>query len=114
MAYPAALPHKRGWQKGLTAGSVLNGANKNNIAYQLGVHPTTVQRWVEKYEDTGSLDRREGSGRLTVSTPEQDAALINVLVNDPRSSMRHAIQDSEFPGCINTGRARARAANLQS
>lgn len=39
------------------------GLSQAEIAKELKVHPNTVKRWIDRYEQTGGLDRKKGSGR---------------------------------------------------
>lgn len=53
------------------------------IADRLECHPTTVKRWIKRYEDTLDVNRRFGSGRPKKTTPAEDQMLLDVLRTKP-------------------------------
>ena len=55
------------------------GVSVRRIAEQLGKPKSTVQDWKMRWENTGSLNRIDGSGRKKPSTERQDTGSINFL-----------------------------------
>jgi transposase-like protein len=57
------------WQEGLS---------QQVIGDKLGVSRWTVKRWIQRYEETGGVERQKGSGSKRKTTPEEDHRLTRV------------------------------------
>ena len=49
------------------------------IAKELKINRKAVMRWINRYIDTGSIDRKSGSGRKRKTTKKQDNVIIKEL-----------------------------------
>ena len=59
------------------------GVSLGRIADKVGKPRSTIQSLRTKWENTGSLDRRAGSGRRKILNENQDNDLIVFLRNNP-------------------------------
>jgi transposase len=64
------------------------GKSVRQIAEQIGVHKTTVYRWLKKYDECGDVRRKEGSGRKKKTTAAQDNQLIRLAQEHPFKSAK--------------------------
>ena len=48
------------------------GFSKNAISQRLGIHHSSVNRWIGRYEETGALEVIEVPGRRSLTTEEED------------------------------------------
>lgn len=81
---------------------------------RLGVHRATAFRWWKKYEETGNVERKRGTGRQCVSSQDQDQRLIDQCRQQPFMCARQLKESTAFPGDVTTVRRRLRAAGLRS
>lgn len=62
--------------KGKIAMGVDLGLSREKIANQLDRSYPTIQRWADRYESTGKMDRKFGSGRPRMTTESDDRFLL--------------------------------------
>lgn len=79
-----------------------------------GVPRATAYTWWRKYLETGSLERKVGTGLVKVSTPEQDQALVDTCRQNPFMASRQLQITTQFPGSCRTVRRRLRAEGLHA
>jgi len=51
------------FEKGQIIGMYITGTSRNQIAKHLGRHKKSVSRWINRWNEDGNTDRKEGSGR---------------------------------------------------
>ncbi|CAH2092468.1 unnamed protein product [Euphydryas editha] len=56
------------------------------VAQRLNVSRSTVQRTWQRYQETGSVKRRPGSGRKTCTEPRDDRFLVSQALRNRKSS----------------------------
>lgn len=83
-----------------------DGVSLRRIAEQFGKPRSTIQSLRTKWENTGSLERRAGSGRKKISNENQDNDLIDFLRNNPFQTAVEAHNQTNFPGTVRTARNR--------
>ena len=59
------------------------GKSKGQIANVLGISKSTVRHWVNRYGETGSVDRKAGSGRQRCTTPLEDMRIRRFVRENP-------------------------------
>jgi transposase len=69
------------------------GYRQIEIAAVLGTTQSVISRTISRFRDTGSAERRPGSGSQRVTTPRQDRSLIINIRMCPFSTARHLQQD---------------------
>lgn len=107
------MPNLTPEQKVLIIHYVEQGLSERAVAERLNVPKSTVNFVKVKWRETHSLERRAGSGRPRVSVLEQDNALVQVLREQPFSSVVAAKMISNFPGSLRTARERVRLSELR-
>ena len=70
-------------EKGAIIALLYRGVSVNEVAEICGCHPTTVRRWMHRYEETMDVERRFGSGRPRKTTPEEDTMLLDAVRAKP-------------------------------
>lgn len=68
-------------QRGRIVGMWEGGMPTSHIATQTGLSVRTVQRWIKRWQDEESLLNKPKSGRKRVTTPEEDARILNTVAN---------------------------------
>jgi transposase len=48
------------------------GFSKNAISTRLGIHHSSVERWIRRYEETGALEETILPGQRRLTTKEED------------------------------------------
>ena len=86
--------------------------NTNNIADTVGVSQKTVQNWIRRFQEEGSLQTKARSGRPRVTTPEVDRLILNTIRNNPLTSVQQHCRDLELACHSNTVRRRAQEAGI--
>lgn len=76
------------WQSGMTPA---------DVADTMGVSKKTVQRWITRWEQEGSLATRPRSGRPRVTTPDEDARLMAAVDNTPMKTMVDLTRELNLP-----------------
>lgn len=74
----------------------------------------TILKIKQRWEQEESLKRKIGSGRPKVSNPEQDAAFLGHLRNNPFATARDAVIDTAFPGSQPTASRRVKESELKN
>jgi hypothetical protein len=74
------------------------GVSYGQISTNLGLSKGTIHVIMRKWEHTGRVVRRPGSGRKRMFSVEQDEAVINILQNCPFSNAEEAVAITHFPG----------------
>ncbi|KAH0816469.1 hypothetical protein GEV33_006322 [Tenebrio molitor] len=67
------------------------------ISTNLGLSKSTIHAIMRKWEHTGTVVRRPGSGRRRVSSVEQNEAVINILQNRPLSNGEEEVAITHLP-----------------
>ncbi|CAH2107302.1 unnamed protein product [Euphydryas editha] len=62
------------------------GCSQCFVAQRLNVSRSTVQRTWQRYQETGSVKRRPGSGRKTCTEPRDDRFLVSQALRNRKSS----------------------------
>lgn len=60
--------------------------NLETIAQMTGTSVKTVQKWINRYEQEGKVQRRFGAGRPRITNQEQDHEIVNYLKENPFST----------------------------
>jgi hypothetical protein len=82
------------------------------ISTNLGLSKSTIHAIMRKWEHTGTVVRRPGSGRRRVSSVEQNEAVINILQNRPLSNAEEEVAITHLPGSVRTAPVAARKMTL--
>ncbi|KAH0815548.1 hypothetical protein GEV33_007243 [Tenebrio molitor] len=77
-----------------------NLIRRSTMCIQEGLSKGTIHAIMRKWEHTGTVVRRPGSGRRQVSSVEQNEAVINTLQNRPFSNAEEAVSITHFPGSV--------------
>lgn len=79
---------------------LMSAAGKTNAEIQsaLGVSRTKVQRWLDRYEESGSAgvrsDRPRAGGPKTI-TPEQEAEIVRRTLENPPQGQRNTLEHAD-------------------
>ena len=60
-----------------------HGLSISQIAARFDCNRNTVKRWVSRYEETLDVQRRLGSGRPKITSPEEDTMLFDAVRAKP-------------------------------
>ncbi len=60
-----------------------HGVSRSAIANTFNCHRNTVNRWIQRYEETLDVHRRIGSGRPKLTTPEEDSMFLDAVRAKP-------------------------------
>jgi transposase len=90
------------------------GMSYGQISTNLGLSKGTIHAIMRKWEHTGTVVRRPGSGRRRVSCVEQNEAIINILQNRPFSNAEEAVAITHFPGSVRTARRCVKASGIKN
>jgi transposase len=71
-----------------------------DVAEEYDVSVRTIARWQQHFQETGSYERRQGTGDWRITTAEEDNILINYVSENPFRPLTHAVQATGFPGNI--------------
>ncbi|KAK9692563.1 hypothetical protein QE152_g35078 [Popillia japonica] len=80
----------------------------HTLAQIFEVNKSTILRAKRKWQQERIVQRKNGSGRKRVTTPEDDENLIQFMRNNPFESVVTAINRTNFPGHDRTARNRVR------
>ena len=73
-------------------GSIITLSNRHvsngEISRELGISKRTVRRWIARYEETGDIQRKEGSGRPRSTTPPENQRIVDVIRESPITTAR--------------------------
>lgn len=65
----------------------LNGLNKTAIANELHVDRSTVSRWMKRYRQEHSLEKKSSPGRKRITTEREDVEINLAAKRDPSISL---------------------------
>lgn len=99
----------RGRIIGLSEGGMTPGA----IAQELGLHRSTVHKWIKRWQEQGSVSTKPGSGRPKATTPEQDEAIVERAQERPLTPVVNYPRDLHLACSVPTVRRRLHAANIK-
>lgn len=74
------------------------GMNNNQIATELGIHASTVKRWVDRYINDGNIDPLSRPGRPRSTSVEQDTDIIARFEAEPFVSSSQVSRECYFGG----------------
>ena len=69
------MPRLTGVQRGQAIALLMQGQRQQQVALQLGVNVSTIERLIRHLRDTGRVADRPRRGRPRVTTPRQDRAI---------------------------------------
>lgn len=81
------------WERGLSV---------TDIALQIRCSRPTVNLWLDRYFEEGTLERREGSGRPFKTTAEEEAEIYIFATNNSFESAARIIDQLNLDCCPNT------------
>ncbi|CAH1958029.1 unnamed protein product [Acanthoscelides obtectus] len=73
----------------------------------------TILKIKQRWEQEDSLKRKIGSGRPKLTNPEEDAAFLGYLRNNPFATVRDAVIDTAFPASQPTAIRRVMKSELK-
>jgi transposase len=82
------------------------------IAREINVDKNTVLLAKRKFAQTGTIGKKQGTGRKKVSQGNDDALLVNFLRENPFATLIRAKIATNFPDSTKTGRKRIRQTEL--
>ncbi|KAK4318803.1 hypothetical protein Pmani_010226 [Petrolisthes manimaculis] len=100
-------------ERGRIIGLWESGMPTREIALTTGVSQRSVQRWIKRFEEEGSLHTKPRSGRPRVTTPVDDARILNAVEDQPLTSAVHHTRNLHLPCHPCTTRRRIHEANIQ-
>ena len=75
-------------EKGGIISLYLEGKDPKEIATAFDCNVKTVRHWIERWEVTGTVDRKTGSGRKRITTRAQDRQILAASIGKPISFAR--------------------------
>jgi transposase len=75
-------------EKGAIVALRNRGISVREIAQQINCSRNTVIKWIRRFEETGDVKRKVGSGRLKKTTPAQDATIFMQITAKPMTSLQ--------------------------
>ena len=93
-------------QRGRIIGEWEHGVPTRDIAVNVGVSTRTVQRWISRWREEGTLANRPRRGRPHVTTRQQDEQIIAAAINDPLKTSVSITQELHLPCTPQTTRQR--------
>lgn len=82
-------------EKGAIIALTQSDKSIGQIANSLGISKSSVSRWQQRFEETGDIKRKDGSGRPRLTTREQDRLIIQEVQRQPITTAA-AIQGQLF------------------
>jgi transposase len=67
-----------------------------HISMDLRISKSTISSILQKWRQNGTIERRQGSGRPSTSTAEEDNVLLNRLRNSPFMTAVEAVNTSKY------------------
>ncbi|KAL7646945.1 UNVERIFIED_CONTAM: hypothetical protein RMT77_002202 [Armadillidium vulgare] len=83
-----------------------SGQNKTQIARNLGIHVSTVRRWIVRHEEEGNLCDRPKPGGPRKTTLNEDQQIIQETIRNPFTNSRAIKRALELEACDRTIRRR--------
>lgn len=66
-----------------------------NICEAVNCSRPTVYKWIRKFEADGNVCRKKPPGRPNITTPAQDASIVQAVVDNPFSYVKEIAQEHE-------------------
>ncbi|KAK3884368.1 hypothetical protein Pcinc_011379 [Petrolisthes cinctipes] len=82
------------------------GASTRNIADDVGVSQRTVERWISRWQEEGSLANKPRKGRPRVTTPQQDEQIVAASRNNSKKTAVSITHDLQIQCSAETTRRR--------
>lgn len=101
-------------EKVLILSKLEEGWSIRAVANNYGINKSTVLRVKKRWEQEGSVSRKEGSGRPKISNHVQDEALLNHLRENPFQTARDAVSVTNFPASWSTASRRITKSELKN
>ena len=95
-------------QRGRIIGKRERGVTTRDIAVSVGVSTRTVQRWILRWREEGTLANRPRRGRPRITTRHQDDQIIAASTDDPMKTSVTITQELHLPCTSQTTRQRLR------
>jgi transposase len=108
------MPQLSDLQKSVIITRLRHGVSIRTIAREINVDKNTVLLAKRKFEQTGTIRRKQGIGRKKVSQGNDDALLVNFLRENPFATAIRAKIATNFPGLTRTARKRIRQIELRN
>lgn len=89
------------------------GCTSRAIAEELGLHRSTVYKWISRWQEEGSVSTKPRSGRPKVTTPEQDEAIVERVRERPLTPVVKHTNDLGLACSYSTVRRRLHAAKVK-
>ncbi|XP_037794107.1 uncharacterized protein LOC119589581 [Penaeus monodon] len=86
------------------------GKSKVEISRQLGVHRTTVHKWIKRWRQEGSLKTKHRCGRPQVTSHKQNRAIVERALERPLTPAVKLTKELKLPCSVWTVRRRLHAA----
>jgi transposase len=74
------------------------GMSQAEISMYLRIPKSTISSILQKWKQNETIERRQGSGRPSTSTAEEDNMLLNRLRNNPFMTAVEAVNTSKYNG----------------
>ena len=101
-------------EKVLILAKLEEGWSIRRVATNYGINKSTVTRVKKRWEEEGSVRRKEGSGRRKISTDYQDEAVLNYLRKNPFETARDALIATNFPASRSTVCRRIKSSDMKN
>jgi transposase len=98
--------------RGKIIGLHMAGKINSEIAYMLGIHKTTVTKWLRRHEEEGNVSSKPRSGRPRKTSPEIDRLIIAEGRNNPLGAATDTLQTIQPGVSIDTVRRRLKEGGL--
>ncbi|KAG7169277.1 putative Transposable element Tc1 transposase-like 55 [Homarus americanus] len=72
--------------RALIVGHYQGGTSISEISRLMGISKSTVRRWIRRFEGEGHVETRPRSGRPSVTSPADDARLLQAVRQAPRTT----------------------------
>ncbi|XP_066981031.1 uncharacterized protein [Macrobrachium rosenbergii] len=95
-------------QRSRIIGESERGVPTGDIAVSVGVSTRTVQRWISRWREEGTLANRRRRGRPRITTRQQDEQIIAASIDDPLKTSVTITQELHLPCTPQTTRQRLR------
>ncbi|KAK3880389.1 hypothetical protein Pcinc_015155 [Petrolisthes cinctipes] len=95
-------------QRGRIIGRWEGGASTRDIADDVGVSQRTVERWISRWQEEGSLANKPRRGRPRVTTPQQDEQIVAASRNNSKKTAVSITHDLQIQCSAETTRRRLR------
>lgn len=99
--------------RGRIIGRWEGGMTPRAIAEELGLHRSTVYKWINRWQEEGSVRTKPRSGRPKVTTPEQDHAIVERARERPLTPVVNYTHELHLACSVPTVRRRLHAANMK-